>query len=460
MTIEATRQTPTQTSIQAAYGMRKGLRDAMFALVGLLIAFASSLSVAASAAEIKAASQGFAPDRLQRLQHYLDGLVDSGQLPGYSALLARKGQVVWSARKGMADDVQKLPLSDDSIFRIYSQTKVVTGVALMMLFEQGKWHFDDPITRYIPEFEHLRAFKRQNPDGSLELEDLQRPPTMRELLTHAAGFGYGLGKDTPVEAAYWNDHYMHAASTDEAIAKLAKLPMASQPGLHWHYSAAVDVQGYIIERISGQRLDEFMQTQLFGPLGMTDTAFHVPAEKWSRLVRLRAYDSERKTLVDANDPVLVLDYSKPPAVASGGAGLVSTVHDFARFAQMLVNEGELDGVRILSPAAVRLLSSNQLSEQIRSQPGEGFNHDSGWGFGVDVAVVMDPAKAGTLRPAGSYDWSGAAGTWFWVDPVNDVVFIGMIQVMNRWGHPQLVNIDKDTAALVYGALVEPDGQAH
>ena len=152
--------------------------------------------------DASATAQGFAPARLQRLDDYLHGLVDGGQLPGYSALLMRRGQVVWSARNGMADDVRKLPLSDDSIFRVYSQTKVVTGVALMMLFEQGKWHFDDPITQYIPEFEHLRAFKRQNPDGSLELEDLQRPPTMRELLTHAAGFGYGLGKDTPVEAAY------------------------------------------------------------------------------------------------------------------------------------------------------------------------------------------------------------------------------------------------------------------
>ncbi|MBN8428918.1 MAG: beta-lactamase family protein [Xanthomonadales bacterium] len=444
---------------------RRYLQHALFAVACMLALSVTSADPSVSAASpalraVNPQAQGFSAERLQRLQDYLGGLVDSGQVPGYSALLARKGQVVWAAHYGMADDVQRVPLSEDSIFRVYSQTKVVTGVALMMLFEQGKWHFDDPITKYIPEFEHLRVFKQQNPDGSLELEDLQRPPTMRELVTHAAGFGYGLGKDTPVEAAYWNDHYIHSASTDAAIAKLAELPMASQPGLHWHYSAAVDVQGYIIERISGQRLDEFMQNHVFGPLGMTDTAFHVPADKWSRLVRLRAYDSTTRTLVDASDPVLVLDYSKPPAVASGGAGLVSTVHDFARFAQVLVNDGELDGVRILSPAAVKLLCSNQLSEQIRSTPGEGFNHDSGWGFGVDVAVITDQAKAGTLRPAGSYEWGGAAGTWFWVDPVNDLIFIGMIQVMNRWGHPQLVNIDKDSAALVYGALVEPEAARH
>jgi CubicO group peptidase (beta-lactamase class C family) len=345
-------------------------------------------------------------------------------------------------------------MTKSAIFRIYSQTKVVTGVAMMMLFEEGKWRFDDPVTRFVPEFKSLRVFKGLNADGSMRLEDIGRPPTMRELLTHSAGFGYGLSTDTPVDKAYAESNFMAAASSQDAIERIAKLPLISQPGVHWIYSAAADIQGYIVERISGQPLSDFLQTRIFGPLRMNDTGFYVPASKNSRFVALKSYDAASKSLV-APSGVLMFDYSHPPGAASGGAGLVSTASDYLRFTQMLLNGGELEGVRILAPATVRLLASNHLAEDIRAKSDERFAARTGTGFGVDVAVVEDAAKAGTLRGEGSYDWGGAAGTWFWIDPKNDLIFIGMIQVMNRWQDPQLQNIDTETTALVYGALVNP-----
>src|SRR5581483_7496275 len=313
----------------------------------------------------------------------------------------------------------------DSLFRIYSMTKPVTGVALMILFEQGKWHFDDPVTQYIPEFKSLRVFKAAAPDGTLETEPLSRPPTMRELVSHAAGFAYGLDESSPVEVAYHKADFMRARSTDEAIARIAALPLFDQPGQHWHYSAAADIQGYIVERLSGQALADFMQTHIFGPLRMNDTAFYVPPDKMRRLVAMKQVDAKRLKLVEPSG-ILNFDYSRPPKVASGGAGLVSTMYDYARFAQMLVNGGELDGVRILSPAAVRLIDSNQLSDEIRAKP-EAFSAHTGVGFGVDVGVTLDAAKAGTLGGLGTFGWGGAAGTNFWVDPSNDVVVVSMMQ---------------------------------
>jgi CubicO group peptidase (beta-lactamase class C family) len=400
------------------------------------------------------ASVGFTADRLVQLDEYVKRQVAGGYIPGAVILLARHGKVVVFDSYGKADADRNIAMSKDTIFRIYSQTKVVTGVAMMTLFEEGKWLFDDPVTKYVPEFKQLRVFKGLNADGSMKLDDLERPPTMRELLTHSAGFGYGLSADDPVDKAYNQSGFLTAADSTDAIQRIAKLPLASQPGEHWRYSAAVDIQGYIVERISGQSLADFMQSRIFGPLKMHDTAFYVPAAKRNRFVALKAYDATSKSLIEPSG-VLVFDYSRPPGAASGGAGLVSTANDYLRFAQMLLNGGELDGARILSPAAVKLLASNHLAEDIRAKPGEPFGVRTGVGFGVDVSVLMDPAKAGTLRGEGTYDWGGAAGTWFWIDPKNDVIFIGMIQVMNRWQYPQLQNIDTEISALVYRALLEP-----
>jgi len=423
-------------------------------LASLLATAALSAGAQRDFASAAPGSVGLSADRLALLDAYMKRQVQTGHVPGAVTLLARHGKIVAFNTYGEADPDRHTAMTKSAIFRIYSQTKVVTGVAMMLLFEEGRWRFDDPVTRFVPEFKSLRVFKGLNADGSMRLEDIGRPPTMRELLTHSAGFGYGLSTDTPVDKAYAESNFMAAASSQDAIERIAKLPLISQPGVRWIYSAAADIQGYIVERISGQPLSDFLQTRIFGPLRMNDTGFYVPASKNSRFVALKSYDAASKSLV-APSGVLMFDYSHPPGAASGGAGLVSTASDYLRFTQMLLNGGELEGVRILAPATVRLLASNHLAEDIRAKSDERFAARTGTGFGVDVAVVEDAAKAGTLRGEGSYDWGGAAGTWFWVDPKNDLIFIGMIQVMNRWQDPQLQNIDTETTALVYGALVNP-----
>jgi len=432
-------------------------RAALLALIlSTVLGGAATPIIAEPAAEFPTAtpeSVGFSSPRLALMDVNINRRIASGRLPGASVLLMRHGKIVLTRVYGKADVVTGAPVRTDSIFRIYSQSKPVTAVALMILFEQGKWHFDDPITRFIPEFESLRVFKQVDPDGKVQTEPLSRPPTMRELLTHSAGFAYGLSRSSPVESVWLNADFMRSASTDEAIRKIASLPLFDQPGRHWHYSAAVDIQGYIIERLSGQTLAQFMQTHLFVPLRMSDTAFYVPPEKMGRFVGLQQIDHQQLQPVPP-DNVLNLDYSRPPKVASGGAGLVSTLHDYARFAQMLLNGGELDGARILAPATVKLIGSNLLADDIRAQP-ESYRVDSGVGFGANVAVTLDPAKAGTLEGAGSFSWGGAAGTNFWVDPSNDIVCVSMMQVLQKWDDPDLKYFDADLKAAVYAALLHP-----
>ena len=397
---------------------------------------------------------GFSTDRLEKLRDYIRGYVSSGDVPGASFLLLRHGKIVMFDCSGMADVQRRIPMKRDTIVRIYSQTKLVTGVALLMLFEEGKWSLNDPITKFVPELGRMRVVKRVAADGSMELEDLVRPATMRELLSHSAGFAYGLNESNPIEAAYAKANFMAAASQTEAIERIANLPLAYQPGTHWLYSAAVDIQGYIIERISGQPLADYMEQRIFGPLSMVDTGFYVPAEKLSRFAGLSSYDRVTGHLT-APSGVLMFDYTKPPAVSSGGAGLVSTARDYARFEQALLNGGQLDGVRLLSPAAVQLLGSNQLSEAVRRVPGGPYGVESGIGHGINIDLIEDPARAGTLVGAGTMMGGGAAGTWYWIDRANDIVFIGLLQVMNRWDSPRLVNIDRDSRVLVNAALVRP-----
>lgn len=424
----------------------------MFGRAALALVIASGLC-GAGLPQATPESVGFSSERLARIDTYIEKEIATGRLPGASVLLMRHGKVVLSKVYGKADIDSGKPLAMDSLFRVYSQTKPVTGVALMILFEQGKWHFDDPVTKFIPEFKQLRVFKGIGSNGAPQTEPISRSPTMRELVTHAAGFAYGLDQSSPVESIWHAADFMRAANTNEAIAKIASLPMFDQPGVHWHYSAAADIQGYIVERLSGQSLADFMQAHIFGPLRMNDTGFYVPPQKMGRLVGMKQIDGKQRKLV-APDNILTFDYSRPPGVASGGAGLVSTLQDYARFAQMLANGGELDGVRILSPASVKLIDSNQLADEIRARD-EAFGVRSGVGFGIDVGVTLDTARADTLGGVGSMGWGGAAGTNFWVDPSNDVVFVSMMQVLQKWDDPDLKNFDNDMTTLVYSSLVQP-----
>lgn len=396
---------------------------------------------------------GFSPERLERLDAYMQGLVDQGHLPGAITLVARHGKIVSYETFGKKA-IGGAPMTKDTIFRIYSQTKPVTGVAMMILFEEGKWRLDDPVTKFVPELANLKVYKGQNPDGSFITEPAARAPTMREIMSHTGGFAYGLRTDQPVEKAYRDSGLLGSKTQAEFLAALAKLPLASQPGTEWRYSVSVDIQGLIVERLSGMSLADFMKSRIFDPLKMTDTAFYVPTAKSDRLAALYIPDSKTRKLAPA-DNFMVLDVTKPPAIASGGGGLVSTTADYARFAQMLLNGGQLDGARILSPGTIKLMASNHLTDIVMAAPDASFSPAKGVGFGLDFAVVTNPARDGTLQGEGTYSWGGAAGTWFWIDPTNDLFMLGMIHILAKEIDPALARISDDASTLVYQALVDP-----
>jgi CubicO group peptidase (beta-lactamase class C family) len=393
-------------------------------------------------------SVGFSAEGLNKLDAHMQGLVDKGHLPGVTTMLVRHGKVVnfqVHGKKGFDGP----PMTKDTVFRIYSQTKPVTGVAMMILFEEGKWTLDDPVSKFIPEFANLRVFKSVNADGSFETVPAERPPTMRELMSHSAGFAYGLTPDNPLDKAY-ADKVLGARSRAEFVKAIAEIPLVDQPGQRWKYSIAVDIQGLIVEKLTGTSLGDFMKQRIFDPLKMNDTGFWLPSEKADRLASLYVWSPKVNKLVPA-DGYMVLDITKPPAMASGGGGLVSTNADYARFAQMLLNGGELEGARILKPETVKLMRTNMLSDTIMNSSEPPFNTARGRGFGLDFAIVLDSAKAGP-QGAGTYSWGGAAGTWFWIDPKNDLFFLGMIHILNKGGDPAIKDIDDDSAKLVYDAL--------
>jgi len=401
----------------------------------------------------KPESAGFSSERLERLHALMQQFVDKKQIPGIVTMLARHGKLIDYRAYGQRDWASGAPMTKDAIFRDFSMTKPVTGVAMMILYEQGKWLPSDPIARYIPEFAHLKVYKGTDAEGKMILEDPVHPPTMHELMTHTAGFTYGFLGDTPVDKLYMSGNLIQSKSLQDFIDKLSKIPLLYQPGTRWVYSVSMDIQGYIVEKLSGQSLPDFMQQQIFKPLGMKDTAFFVPAEKRSRFVTLYRTDPQGQVVPEPPGG-FGGGYSALPVMPSGGGGLVSTAEDYLRFAQMLGNGGELNGVRILAPATVRLMGSNHLAANLLTgQFGIGPHMmRPGFGYGYDCAVVFDPPEADLPEGPGTFFWDGAAGTWFWIDPENDVVFVGMIQRLAGPGSP---NAEYLSRSVVYQALVNP-----
>ncbi len=389
-------------------------------------------------------SVGVSTERLKRLDAGMKGLVDDKRLPGVVTLLARKGKVVHFTAHGKKDLGLPDPLAKDSIFRIYSMTKPVTGVAMLMLYEEGKWRLDDPVSRYIPEFAKLVVYVGENPDGTPKTEPARRSMTMRELMTHTAGLGYGLVGAHPVDKLFLKANVLDpAAPLSTMIGKIAGLPLLAQPGTRWSYSSAVDVQGYLVEKLSGMSFAQFLETRLFTPLGMRDTAFHVPAAKLARVARMHRED-DSGVLVPSDresDPTVV------PKGAFGGHGLFSTATDYARFAQMLLDGGELGGVRILAPRTVEMLRTNH----VLAEPLKTMRQGQGWGLGPQV--ILDAAASGEPYSDGSFHWWGIGGTWFWVDPVKEVVFIGMIQYQGR-GFGAVTQIHGYARNLAYQAVMD------
>jgi CubicO group peptidase (beta-lactamase class C family) len=286
------------------------------------------------------------------------------------------------------------------------------------------------------------------------LEDPTHSPTMRELMTHTAGFTYGFFGTTPVDKMYQSAGLFQSKSLQDMIDKLSKIPLLYQPGTRWVYSVSMDIQGHIVEKLSGQSLPDFMQQNIFKPLGMKDAGFFVPAEKRNRFVTLYRANAQGELVAEPARGGFGGDYASQPAMPSGGGGLVSTAEDYLRFAQMLGSGGELNGVRVLSPASVRLMGSNHLAPGLLTgEFGIGLQiFRPGFGYGYDCAVAFNPPEADLPDGQGTFFWDGAAGTWFWIDPTNDIVFVGMIQRMLGPGSPNLEYLSRSA---VYQALVNP-----
>jgi CubicO group peptidase (beta-lactamase class C family) len=419
-------------------------------LIGIrrLVAGLVVVATTAGAADLPTARPeevGMSASRLARLPAAMRDLVDQGKLAGVVTAVAKNGKVVEFEAAGKREIESGTPMKKDSIFRIYSMTKPITGVAMMILFEEGKWQLNDPVAKHIPEFAGLKVAKVDPASGAVTQVAPDHPMTMRELMSHSGGLTYGYFGSTAVDKMYTEAKVLDPdQNLQSMIDRLAKIPLLFSPGERWQYSVSVDVQGYLVEKLSGQPFPEFLRQRVFAPLGMSDTAFYVPSEKQDRFAGFYVYDKEGRLSPYPRREGAPPEYMTMPTLPSGGGGLVSTATDYLRFCQMLLNEGELDGQRILSPLSVRLMRTNMLPASARTMA-------PGTGFGLDFAVVEDPVAAGGFGGAGTYYWGGFAGTWFWIDPVNRMIVVGMIQQRGE-GLPDLRGLSRN---LTYQAIVAP-----
>jgi CubicO group peptidase (beta-lactamase class C family) len=407
-----------------------------------------------------AAAVGFCAERLDRLDAAMQAEIDAGHYAGISVMVARHGKLVKSGCYGYQTLAAHDPLREDAIYRIASMTKPIIGAAMMSLYEEGRWQLDDHVTAFIPELADMRVFK----DG--QLVALDRPMTMRHLMASCAGFAFltPLGSTNPAVDRMYATADLFSGTNEDMIAKLAKLPLETQPGTHFRYGFQQEVQGVILQRLTGEPLDVVLQRRILGPLGMTDTGFGVPEEDRDRIPPRYTLDKDMTLQLAADQSAFPVFAGTEPGVKPryllSVAGLYSTTQDYLRFAQMLANRGELDGIRVLSPSSVTLMTSNLLPDGVPMQFLQPF---AGVGYGMGVGVVLDPAHAdfngGTIG-AGTFYWGGVHGTWFWVDPANDVVVVGMIQQEDggngMTGRPYPVpDIRAISRSITYAALTDP-----
>jgi len=403
---------------------------------------------------------------LDRVDNHLkQRYIDAGRFPGTQLLVYRRGKVVHSTVQGFADLERKVPVKDDTIFRIYSMTKPITTTAFMMLVEEGRVALDEPVHKYIPEWKNLGVFQAGTYPAFLT-KPPSRPMQIVDLLRHTSGLTYGFQQRSNVDAAYRENkigEVIKAGTLQTMIDDLAKIPLEFSPGEAWNYSVSTDVVGYLVGRISGMPFEQFLKERIFNPLGMNDTEFFVPADKAHRFAACYSADpkggfnplaTERKGDLTLQDDPTKSSFLSPPSFISGGGGLCSTTADYLTFCRALLNGGELGGVRLLGPKTLKLMTSNHLPggadlpAMSRSMFSEAtFN---GIGFGLGFAVTMNPAL--TLIPGspGEYNWGGAATTSFWIDPAEELITIFMTQVLPSSAYP----LRRELRTMVYSAITD------
>ena len=394
---------------------------------------------------------GLCPSRLSRIDGWMDRYVEGGLLPGLTVAVLRRGELAYLRVCGHADLARNVPLQKESIFRIYSMTKPLTSVAVMMLYERGLFQLDDPISRFLPAFRNSRVFT----DGSPTKWDsvpAQRDITFRDLLTHTSGLTYGFMDAHPVDVLYRAQGIDFSSSEEDLgtlVERLGGLPLVAQPGQRWNYSVSTDVLGHLVAVISGRPFDDYLRENILQPLGMADTAFVVPEAK-KHLFTANYVPGEGGSLKLADDPPTSPFLRR--RLPSGGGGLVSTAADYLRFCRFLLNRGHLDGHRLLGRKTVDLMMANHLPTDIAGMGKSRFSESTyvGIGFGLGFSVMLEPAKAQILGTPGEVAWGGAASTAFWVDPAEDMAVLLLTQLMPSSTYP----IRRELRVLSYQALVD------
>ncbi len=389
---------------------------------------------------------GLSAEKLSEIRPAMQRYVDEGKLPGVVTLLARRGKIAHFEAVGYMDVEAKRPMRRDAIFRIYSMSKPITSVAVMTLYEAGKFELDDPVSKFIPQLKGLKVVGDLR-DSSVPPVEPQREMTVRDLLRHTAGLTYGYFGNTVVDRQYRSVKLLdRTSSLEQMIDKLSKIPLLYQPGSRWHYSVAVDVLGRLVEVLSGERFDVYLQQHIFEPLDMRDTAFYVPEEKLDRFTT--NYRPGRDGLVPIDEPESST-YRRSPSLLSGGGGLVSTTRDYLRFCQMLLNGGRLNGVQILRPETVALMTRNHLPEKL-VPIGFGLVKRPGVGFGLGFSVRVEATGDEPPGAVGEYGWGGAASTLFWISPREEMIGIAMTQRM-----PVDTRYAQEFRRIAYEAILDP-----
>jgi len=375
---------------------------------------------------------GMSTEKLARVKPVVQALVDNEKIAGASIIVARKGKIVLFETFGMMDQKAKKPTQPDTIFRIYSMTKPITSVAAMMLYEQGKLKLDVPISKYIPEFKGLKVYSESG-----KHDDQVNQMSIRDLLRHTSGFTYGYFGNTAVDKMYMVRSVLkRESSLQDMINKLSEIPLLNQPRTKWHYGVSTDVIGYLVQKISGQSLDEFFKKRIFEPLDMKDTAFYVPNEKVNRFAA--CYGPRQNGGLKVVDDPAKSQYLTQPLLFSGGGGLVSTARDYLRFCQMLLNKGQLDGKRLLSSETVEMMTINQLPDSVK--------RGENGGFGLGFSVRLSDGK----YPKGEYGWGGAASTHFWISPRDELIVIALSQYM-----PFSSQLEDAVKSAIYDSIYVP-----